>query len=128
MRSTHRPISSVLSAASVVAAICAGPSCFAQTPSDCYVVHGRLAVGNGAPSARIWLIGTQRILGIPDGPSGNEDATLPKNVRDALGPDPFSVRVFADFEVCPLTPDKPGYMRLVTLQSARITAVSKTGE
>lgn len=69
-------------------------------------------------------MGTRRLLGVPDGPEGDELASLPANVRDALGSDPFQTRVFADFLVCPLTPDRPGWMRMVQVRSARITAVS----
>jgi hypothetical protein len=32
--------------------------------AKCFVVHGRLSFYNGAPSARIWKIGTKRILGV----------------------------------------------------------------
>jgi hypothetical protein len=33
----------------------------------CYMVHGRLSLGNGNPAMRMWKIGTTRMLGIYDG-------------------------------------------------------------
>ncbi len=33
----------------------------------CFTVHGRLSAWNGAPTMRIWRIGTKRILGVHDG-------------------------------------------------------------
>lgn len=32
--------------------------------ASCFTLHGRLFVGNGAPSMRIWRVGTKRILGV----------------------------------------------------------------
>lgn len=112
------------------ATVCCGflnASAFAQASGDCFVVHGRLQVGNGAPSARIWLIGTDRILGIPDGPAGDELRSLPPNVRELLGDAPSEKRVFGEFSVCPLTEDRPGWMRMVTLKDVTVTAVERLG-
>ena len=35
----------------------------------CFKVRGRMAFYNGAPSLRIWPVGTERILGISEGAS-----------------------------------------------------------
>lgn len=115
--------SAVFAAAVATVALGAASRSSAQEPSECFTVHGRLTVGNGTPAARIWPVGTRRMLGVPDGPQGDELASLPANVRDALGSEPFQTRVFADFRVCPLMPDRPGWMRMVRVHSARITAV-----
>lgn len=97
----------------------------AQPSSECFVIHGRLQLSNGTPSIRIWRIGTERILGVPDGPPGDEQATLPANVRAVLATDAWKTRVFADFHVCPLTPDRPGEMQLVQVVSADLTSVER---
>ena len=40
-----------------------------ENAATCYWTHGRLNFYNGAPSYRIWKIGTKRILGVYSGPS-----------------------------------------------------------
>ena len=104
----------------------------------CYWARGRLALYNGNPGWRIWKIGTKRILGIYSGPDSeridpldNEHPELPANLDrayeaeyqrkikakepDAEWPD----TVFADFEVCPLEPEHPGWMQSVCIESAK---------
>lgn len=104
----------------------------------CYWARGRLAVYNGNPGWRIWKIGTKRILGVYSGPDSeridpldNEHPEFPANLDrayeaeyqrkikakepDAEWPD----TVFADFEVCPLEPEHPGWMQSVCIESAK---------
>ena len=38
-----------------------------ENVASCYWTHGRLNFANGAPSYRIWKIGTKRILGVYSG-------------------------------------------------------------
>lgn len=76
----------------------------------CFVVHGRMYNSSGGSLARIWQIGTKRILHVV-GPHG-----LPANVAPLL-PD-FDHEVVADFLVCPYTKDRPGEARMVCVQSA----------
>ncbi|HWA00735.1 MAG TPA: hypothetical protein VG841_10525 [Caulobacterales bacterium] len=90
---------------------------------ECFVVHGRLQIGNGTPSVRIWRIGTHRMLGVSDGPPGDELSNLPENVRGALQERPLARRVFGDFHVCALTPQRDGQMQLVRVESAEIAAI-----
>lgn len=97
-----------------------------KTPAiaaSCYWTHGRLAVYNGGPpNIRLWKIGTKRILGIVSGPNYNEEEEeengpeLPRNVYRVLNP---STWIFADFEVCPLEPEKPGVMQHVCIEAAK---------
>lgn len=86
----------------------------------CFIVHGRLTVCNGAPSARIWVIGTPRVLGITDAagnPVGNE--LLPGRLLPRmLSRPPCSEAAFGDFTVCPLSPERPGVMRRVCVAAA----------
>lgn len=76
----------------------------------CFQIHGQLHVWNGSPGLRIWRVGTKRILGVRD------DYPLP----DQLGPyDLLNGELTGNFEVCPLTRDRPGVMRMVCVQSAK---------
>ena len=80
--------------------------------APCYEVHGRLSYWNGAPSTRIWIIGTHRLLGLHD-----EDSYLPANVTKLLKGD-FDDEVFGTFVVCPITKAKAGEMQMVYVKSA----------
>ena len=77
----------------------------------CYQVRGRLSYYNGAPSTRIWIVGTHRMLSVP-----SEDTELPPNVKNPLKG--FEDNIFADFTVCPLTKERKGEMRDVFVKSA----------
>ena len=82
----------------------------------CFRVRGRMSLYNGAPSVRIWPVGSTRLLGVSqqrfDDP---RICNLPDAIARQLSPDDD---VFADFEVCPFTPERPGVMRLVCVDSA----------
>src|ERR1700690_1701521 len=82
-----------------------------KTAIPCYKVRGRLSYYNGAPSTRIWIVGTHRMLGIP-----SEDQELPANVKPLLKS--FDDEIFADFVVCPLTKERAGEMTMVSVKSA----------
>jgi len=112
-----------------------------ENAASCYWTHGRLTFYNINASYRIWKVGTKRILIIYSGPStypplGSAalDATNPefppnleevykteynrrRAVKDPIPewPDP----VFANFEVCPLEPERKGEMQAVCVESAR---------
>jgi len=84
-----------------------------QSPAvvaKCFVVHGRLSFYNGAPSARIWKIGTKRILGV-------HNSVLPGELGLKMGN--FNTEAFGDFRVCPLTREQPGVMQIVCIASAK---------
>ena len=84
---------------------------FGKFAGPCYKIRGRLSYYNGAPSTRIWIVGTHRILGIPA-----EDTELPSNIKAFLKD--FDDQIFADFVVCPLTPETRDTMRMVLVKSA----------
>ncbi len=97
----------------------------------CYWTHGRLGQTNGNPSFRVWKIGTKRKLGMFRGPNAekldpldNEHPELPKNVERAMRASEY-VFVFADFEVCPLEPERPGVKQYARIESAKNIAVGK---
>jgi hypothetical protein len=78
----------------------------------CFVVHGRLRAYNGNPTFRIWPSGTNRLLGVTGAHPG-EEPIMPGDLGASFDRD-----VYADFEVCPFTPEKAGVMRRVCIESA----------
>src|SRR5437763_34167 len=115
-----------------------------KTPENapqCYWTHGRLSQYEGNPTYRIWKIGTHRVLGVFNGPSHfpprvgtfDEDVfnpDLPVNLNRAYTSDRKRwdkngttgygrPDIFADFEVCPLEPERKGEMQAVCIESAK---------
>jgi hypothetical protein len=83
----------------------------------CFTVHGRLGVYNGIP-IRIWVAGTQRMLGVKDATGG--DVTVRPEIQTLLSRGkPGETVVFGDYEVCPLSKPHPGWMQFVCIESAR---------
>ena len=78
--------------------------------APCFEVSGRLSYWNGTPSARIWRVGTPRMLGI-------HHDELPEQLRSRMTG--FNDELWADFKVCPFTPLKAGHMQLVCIASWR---------
>jgi hypothetical protein len=76
----------------------------------CFTLHGRLSAWNGTPTGRIWRVGTKRTLGVQD------EFPLPPEL---LEHENFGTEMWGDFEVCPFTPEKPGAMQMVCVQSAK---------
>ena len=77
-------------------------------------------------------MGTHRVLGIYSGPSvdrsgeDNEHPEFPANVERVFDPsNPNNNRIFADFEVCPLEPEKAGTMQAACIEAAKNIAVEK---
>jgi hypothetical protein len=75
----------------------------------CFSVHGRLSAWNDSPTMRIWRMGTSRILGVDD------DSRMPIILQEKMD---FGVEAWGDYEVCPLTHEKPGWMQMVCVESA----------
>ncbi|HEX6740546.1 MAG TPA: hypothetical protein VF079_01975 [Sphingomicrobium sp.] len=95
----------------------------------CYWVHGRMTDGNGTPSLRIWPSGTHRMLGVvslrrstPDDP---DPADIPNYVRNRLRYE-NNFTVWGDFYVCPVAPERAGWMRFVLVKKARKLFVPRT--
>jgi hypothetical protein len=96
-----------------------GPAKTCQThpkrSGACFTVHARLSRFNGAPSARLWIIGTQRMLGV------SEDRFVvdgyPTMPPEVAAKSTFDTDLFGDFLVCPFTAEKPGAMRWVCIES-----------
>jgi hypothetical protein len=83
-----------------------------RAPGDCAVVRGRVDLWNGAPTVRMWLVGTNRMLGVAN--------DLPPNVTSLwdTAPDRWEVSIFGDFEVCAITPSRLGVMQSVAVKAA----------
>jgi hypothetical protein len=107
-----------------------------KTPAiapTCLVVHGRLQYGNGTPALRLWHIGTTHEFGIFSGPDAeklddldNEHPHLPANLQKIYEiPNPFEVRIYGDFEVCPLVHYVPGHMQNACIAGASHLTVLK---
>lgn len=96
-----------------------------------FTVHGRLRCHNGTPSMRIWIVGTQRILGVSERQDeGAGKPAIPPKIRDIFddGKGWFTKDVFADFLVEPFEPDKPGVMRPVRILDATSIVVTLNGD
>jgi hypothetical protein len=102
-----------------------------ENTASCYWTRGRLQEYEGTPAYRLWKIGTKRLLGVYSGPSvyhgsssiDNEDPEFPPNVRRLIHSG--QVQVFGDFEVCPLEPERPGFMQAACIESAKNLFVQK---
>jgi len=78
---------------------------------------------NGAPSVRIWRVGTARMLGVSEQRFYVPGyCNLPPDVLAKLS---WDTDLFADFVVCPFTPEEPGLMQFVCVESAARMVVRK---
>jgi hypothetical protein len=75
---------------------------------ECFKVHGRVMFTNGTPGIRIWRIGTHRIVGV-------QTELLPEKLAAEMG---WNAEAYGDFIVCPFTPQRPGEMQMVCVESA----------
>jgi hypothetical protein len=76
----------------------------------CFTVHGKMYNANGGSVARIWKIGTKRVLGVT--------RDLPENPESYRGSD-FDDVLYGDFLVCPYTKEQAGVMQPVCVESAK---------
>jgi len=114
-----------------------------ENAASCYWTRGRLSIYNGNPPWRMWKVGTHRILAIFSGPStfpprNDQDSfnpELPPNLeraykaeepRKARLKEPFPDPAFADFEVCPLEPERKGEMQAVCIESVKDIFLQKS--
>lgn len=85
---------------------------------DCHWVHGSFAIANGSLIRRLWIIGTKRIVAIPDS-FPYAPPWMPRVLAAYANARPDQEELLGDFRICALEDSKPGVMQLV-----RITAVS----
>lgn len=80
-------------------------------PFEC---RGRLSIYNGNPTFRIWIIGTNRMLGIRGGDA--EPADMPRTLEAVFTS--TDIVIFGTFKVTPITKYKEGHMQIVRIDSA----------
>jgi hypothetical protein len=85
-----------------------------QLVSKCFNVRGRLAVYNGAPTLRIWKIGTKHVLGVSDQRFAIEGVrNVPEEIQTKVDADKL---LYGDFLVCPFTMPRANEMQLVCIE------------
>lgn len=91
-----------------------------QKKGDCGWVRGRFVVANGSMVQRIWLIGTKRVVALPDDAMDQPSAikAYERTVTRQSAP------LFADFRICALEDSRPGWMRLVRVTDVRAARVA----
>jgi hypothetical protein len=107
-----------------------------ENASMCYWTRGRLRVTLAQGKWRMWKVGTKRILVIfsgsksllPDTTDSTIAAEFPANLQRAYQAevprlDPLARvtpdDVYADFEVCPLEPERAGWEQAACIESAK---------
>ncbi len=70
-----------------------------QLVAPCFTVRGRMNFANGAPSVRIWRVGTKRILGVSEAKYYDPKyCNLPAEILAKLS---WKTDLFGDFTLCP---------------------------
>ena len=88
----------------------------------CFKVRGRLLLYNGAPTIRLWRVGTKRILGVSASYSQPGYSSIPEEIERLLG---WETDVWGDFLVCPFTRLKPKEMQMICIDSGKNIVVRK---
>jgi hypothetical protein len=100
---------------------------------ECFTIRGRLIIANGGWQLRIWPVGTKRLLAVVDPNGVWDDTTTQENGAPYLTPEVHAAHdlgknmVFADYTLCPITPDVPGEMRHVCMVAAENIFVQRPG-
>ena len=97
-----------------------------------FVVHGRLQCYNGNPSLRMWIIGSNRILGISEREEYQKEGIepIPQRLVDIFsdGRGWFTKKMYGDFLVEPLKPDVRGHMRPIRVLGVENLVVTLDNE
>jgi hypothetical protein len=89
--------------------------CIRRPVEPCFVRHGRLSTQMGTPLA-IWVIGTTRRLRVDN----NADDFLPTGISRYLEITSQNYSyIYGNFTICPIEPDRPGYIRSVCVSDAQ---------
>lgn len=84
--------------------------------APCFELRGRLSFWNGTPSARIWRVGTKRMLGV------HADRLPPELGSKVMG---FDTEIWGHYTVCPYTSERPGHMQFVCIEAWRDILIRK---
>jgi len=88
-----------------------------QLVAPCFTARGGMNFANGAPSVRIWLVGTMRILGVSEGKYYDPKyCNLPSDILAKLS---WDTDLFGDFVLCPFERSQPGLMQLVCVDGGK---------
>jgi hypothetical protein len=90
---------------------------------ECFNVHGRLSIYNGAPALRLWRADTRRMLGVSEQrfvETGYRN--IPEDIESKINQD---VIIQGDYVVCPFTRAKPKEMQLVCIESGKNLVIQK---
>ena len=83
--------------------------------APCFTARGRMNFANGAPSVRVWLVGTKRVVGVSEGKYHDPKyCNLPAEIVAKLS---WDTDLFGDFVFCPFEHSQPGVMQLVCVDS-----------
>ena len=100
-------------------AVSAAASAHTQAPprrtGDCRWVSGRFAVYNGSSVQRIWIVGSRRIVAIPD----DDPAPLPGTLAAFEKARTVDGALFGDFHICALEDSRPGRLQHVRVEAVR---------
>jgi hypothetical protein len=88
----------------------------------CFNVNGRLSLYNGAPTIRLWRVGTKRMLGVSASYSTAGYSSIPAEIEDRLD---WETEVWGDFLVCPFTRQKPKEMQMICIESVKNVVIRK---
>ncbi|HET6890089.1 MAG TPA: hypothetical protein VFH31_03225 [Pyrinomonadaceae bacterium] len=88
----------------------------------CFNVRGRLSLYNGAPTVRLWRLGSKRMLGVSASYSQAGYSSIPEEIEKRLD---WETEVWGDFLVCPFTRQKPKEMQMICIESGKNIVVRK---
>ncbi|HEY5290477.1 MAG TPA: hypothetical protein VIJ59_10650 [Caulobacteraceae bacterium] len=105
--------------AGLLAALCTAAAQPRPAPprlaGQCRWVHGRFWVANGSGVQRIWIIGTKRIVAIPDNYPSVPRIISRYEDTDALNREALA----ADFHICALEDSRLGRMQHVRVDAVK---------
>jgi hypothetical protein len=88
-----------------------------------FTVHGRLQFYNGNPGCRIWIIGTNHLLGINEELSDKgENPDMPDSLKHLLE---WGTLIYGDFKVHPISKYRSGEMQYVRVLSFSNLVIKK---
>ena len=88
----------------------------------CFTVRGRLSLYNGAPTIRLWRVGTKRMLGVSASYSQEGYSSIPENLESQLN---WENELWGDFLVCPFTRQRPKEMQLICVEEGKNIVVRR---
>jgi hypothetical protein len=88
-----------------------------------FKLHGRLSIYNGNPPFRIWIVGTNRILGVKGGDL--VPAEMPEKLKAIMTLD---TKIYADFHITPLTKYVKGVMQIVRIDAVENLVIYRGGK